>query len=61
MNVLEARKLLGLSQSQLAKELDWSIKQVSNIETRARPVQKQTDLAIERLLRRAGKWQDFNS
>jgi transcriptional regulator with XRE-family HTH domain len=52
--------MLGLSQSGLANELGWSVKQVSNLETGARPVQQQTELAIECLLRRAGKWQEFN-
>lgn len=60
MSLHHARKLLGMSQSGLANELGWSVKQVSNLETGARPIQKQTELAIECLLRRAGKWGEFN-
>ena len=53
--------MLGLSQAGLAKELGWTgAKQISNLETGAREMQKQTELAIECLLRRDGKWQDFN-
>lgn len=49
-NFYNARKLLGLSQSALAVELGWSVKQVSNLETGARSVQKQTELAMFYLL-----------
>lgn len=59
LQLKKARQLLGFSQSQLAKQLGWSVKQVSNLETNARPIQNQTELAIECLLRRAGKWLDF--
>lgn len=52
--------MLGLSQAGLAKELDWSVKQVSNLENGARTVTKQTELAIECLLRRAGLWSEFS-
>lgn len=53
--------MLGLSQAVLAKELGWTgVKQVSNLENCVRPVQKQTELAMECLLRRAGKWTEFN-
>lgn len=52
--------MLRLSQAGLANELGWSVKQVSNIETGARPITLQTELAVECLLRRAGKWQEFN-
>ncbi|WP_350338015.1 helix-turn-helix domain-containing protein [Sessilibacter corallicola] len=55
------RELLSLSQPELAKELGWSSKQVSNIETRSRPLQKQTLLAIECLLRRKGLWNKINT
>lgn len=52
--------MLGLSQVGLADELGWSgAKQVSNLETGVRPVQKQTELAVECLLRRAGKWGEY--
>lgn len=58
-NTKQARLMLGLSQAGLAQELGWSVKQVSNLETGARSIQKQTELAIECLLRRSGKWQEF--
>jgi len=52
-----ARETLGFSQAALAEKLGWSsVRQVSNIETGARPVQKQTGLAVECLLRRTKKW-----
>ena len=55
-NFQKARGLLGLTQAALSEKLGWStVKQVSNIETGARPVQKQTELAVECLLRRAKK------
>lgn len=53
MNLLDARKKLGLTQTELAKKLGWSTcKQISNIELGIRPIQIQTELAIECLLRR---------
>lgn len=53
----KAREILGLSQALLSENLGWtSVKQISNIETGTRPVQKQTELAIECLLRREKKW-----
>ncbi|ODN41113.1 helix-turn-helix domain-containing protein [Piscirickettsia litoralis] len=57
----QARQILGFSQGQLARELGWSAKQVSNLETGVRQIQKQTELAIETLLRRSGKWDSFLS
>lgn len=61
MDIKKARQALNLSQAGLAKELGWTgAKQVSNLETGVREMQKQTELAIECLLRRSGKWQDFN-
>lgn len=55
-----AREMLRLSQRQLGVALGWTgAKQVSNLETGVRPVQVQTALAIECLLRRAGLWTDF--
>jgi len=52
----KAREILGLSQAALSYELGWTtVKQISNIETGARTVQKQTELAIECLLRREKK------
>lgn len=59
--VKKSRKILGLSQAKLAESLGWKgAKQVSNLETGTRPLQLQTSFAIECLLRRAGKWGEFN-
>lgn len=56
----QARQLLGLSQKELGESLGWSgAKQISNLETGARPITEQTALAVECLLRRAGKWSGF--
>lgn len=56
----KARQLLGLSQKELGESLGWSgAKQISNLETGARPITEQTALAVECLLRRAGKWSEF--
>jgi transcriptional regulator with XRE-family HTH domain len=56
----KARQLLGLSQREIGVLLGWSgAKQISNLETGARPITEQTALAVECLLRRAGKWSDF--
>ena len=56
----KARKLLGLTQSGLARLLGWtSSRQVSNIETGARLLNRQTRLAVESLLRRADLWETF--
>jgi len=53
--------LLGLSQAGLADLLGWSnSRQVSNIERGTKDLMPQTELAIECLLRRAGKWGQFN-
>lgn len=52
----KARGMLGLSQKELGEALGWTgAKQVSNLETGARPITEQTALAVECLLRRAGK------
>ena len=57
----QARQLLGLSQKELGESLGWSgAKQISNLETGVRPITDQTALAVECLLRRAGKWLEFS-
>ena len=57
----QARQLLGLSQRELGESLGWSgAKQISNLETGARTITEQTALAVECLLRRAGKWLEFS-
>ena len=62
INCIKVRELLSFSQAELAKELGWKDpKQVSNIENGVRPMQVQTELAIECLLRRKGLWSEFNS
>ena len=56
----KAREMLGLTQAALSEKLGWTtVKQISNIETGARTVQKQTELAIECLLRREKKWTTY--
>lgn len=60
MNMFIARQTLGLSQAELAELLGWSnSRQVSNIERSVKPMTMQTELAVECLLRRAGKWREF--
>lgn len=57
----KARQRLGLSQKELGVALGWSgAKQVSNLELGYRPITMQTALAVECLLRRAGKWSEFS-
>ena len=57
ITIKEARLKLGLTQSQLAKELGWTgSRQVSAIESGSKPATCQTVLAVECLLRREGKW-----
>lgn len=61
-NIKIARETLGLSQVALAEKLGWTgAKQISNLETGARQVQRQTELAVECLLRREGKFKAFLS
>ena len=56
ITIKEARLALGLTQAALAKELGWTgSRQVSAIESGAKPVTAQTLLAVECLLWRAGK------
>jgi transcriptional regulator with XRE-family HTH domain len=52
--------MLGLSQAALAKKIGFSSQQISNLENTVKPVQVQTELAIECLLRRSGKWDELN-
>ncbi|TVL53721.1 hypothetical protein AYI98_00820 [Shewanella algae] len=53
--------MLGLSQAELAALLGWTgPKQIQNLELGHRPITKQTALAIECLLRRAGRWLEFS-
>lgn len=56
----EARKRLEMSQAEMAEALGWGARQISNIETGARPMTVQTGLAIECLLRRAGVFTALN-
>lgn len=56
----KARQLMGLSQTEMGKALGWTgPKQISNLENGSRPITEQTALAVECLLRRAGKWSEF--
>ncbi|ELP5729274.1 helix-turn-helix transcriptional regulator [Vibrio vulnificus] len=55
-----ARNILGFNQAQFALQLGWKdYRQVNNIENGHRPIQPQTYLAIECLLRRKRKWKVF--
>lgn len=52
--------MLGLSQKGLGDALGISGKQIYNLENGVRPIQRQTELAVECLIRRAGKWREFS-
>ena len=57
INIEKARAILGLSQKELANALGWkNYQQVSNLERGRREATKQTELAIECLMRRAEVW-----
>lgn len=55
----EVRLALGLNQDELAEKLSWSKQQISNIEGGVRDLQLQTKLALECLLRREDKLEEF--
>lgn len=57
--IYEARQFLDMTQAEMAEELGWSAKHVSNLEVERRTMQKQTELAIECLIRRSGGWNKF--
>jgi transcriptional regulator with XRE-family HTH domain len=57
--VKKVRKILNLNQIELSKEIDISTRQIGNIENGNRPLQKQTKLALECLLRRSNRWESF--
>jgi DNA-binding XRE family transcriptional regulator len=50
----EARQMLGLTQTDMGAALGISGKQIYNLEAGKKPIQKQTELAVECLLRRKG-------
>jgi transcriptional regulator with XRE-family HTH domain len=52
--LIQTRKALGLSQAQLAKALDISIRQISGMETGQRDISKVIELAIKQLGARRG-------
>lgn len=57
----KARYMLGLTQTEMGQALGWTgPKQIQNLELGHRPITKQTVLAVECLLRRAGKWLEFS-
>lgn len=59
-DIKKARLMLGFSQDKMAKLLGWTgPKQIQNLELGHRTITKQTELAIECLLRRNGKWLEF--
>lgn len=45
-----SRLILGLTQQEMSQELDLSIRQITNIETAKRELQKQTKMAVELLV-----------
>jgi transcriptional regulator with XRE-family HTH domain len=59
-----ARKLLGITQLELALALGWTTpRNVVNLERKAepKPCMTQTALSIECLLRRASQWKRFTN
>jgi hypothetical protein len=51
----KARRMLGLTQTEMGQALGWTgPKHIQNLELGHRPITKQTALAVECLLRRAG-------
>lgn len=55
-----SRELLNLNQTELASELGWTSKRnVVYLEQNKKPVTKQTELALECLLRRTNKFNAF--
>lgn len=56
----KARQLLGFTQSELSEKLGWaSHVNLSRIENDKHEMEKQTALAIECLLRRANKYDEY--
>lgn len=51
--LIKARKIIGLSQAGLAAALDMSIRQISGMETGARPISKVVELALQALAHNA--------
>ena len=45
-----SRLILGLTQQEMSQELDLSVRQITNIETGRRELQKQTKMAVELLV-----------
>lgn len=45
-----SRLILGLTQQEMSQELDLSVRQITNIETGRRDLQKQTKMAVELLV-----------
>ena len=59
--ILNARKLLGLNQTELAKQLGWtSNRNIVNLERGDKKVMLQTELAIKFLLYDAGKLKEYD-
>ena len=58
MNIKEAREKLGLTQIDFALRLGLTRDHISKMERGVKPVQRQTELAIECLLRRAGLYEE---
>ena len=61
MEMRQARHALGMTRQEFCKALGLSLRMVDYIESGERPLQDQTKLAIECLLRRAGIFKRFNT
>lgn len=60
--IIKARHLLGLNQTELAAMLGWtSKKNIGNLEVGAKNCTIQTALAIECLLLKAGFFEEWNN
>ena len=61
-NIKQGRQLLGLNQTEFAALLGWTSKRnIVSLEREDKKIMRQTELAVECLLRRAGKWKEFTS
>lgn len=57
----KALRMLGLTQTEMGQALGWTgPKHIQNLELGHRPITKQTALAVECLLRRAGERLEFS-
>jgi transcriptional regulator with XRE-family HTH domain len=59
--IKQAREFMGISQRELGNIIGMTGQHVSNIETGSKPMKRQTRLAVECLLRREGRWNEFKN